>query len=160
MDEIERQLKKLSSIIPDASFASISRVAILNTPKPAKIPNISIGQFIRNIGLSLSVTVATVLVIVIASSLKSVNSVGSAVAGFGAVESEAASLEQDINVALREIDAFTEADKKTAFALTEAAGNSPAHLNISVINRELEAIEKVELDKRDEINLMLERAAF
>lgn len=160
MDELERQLKTLKSISPDASFVSISRAAVLNTPRTDRASAPSLRLLIRNLGLSLSVTTAAALVIVIVSSIKSADSVGSAVAGFGAVESEAATVEQDISVALKEINSFNEAGKKTAFALTEAADNGPAHLNISILNMELDNIEKVELDKKDEINLMLEKAAF
>lgn len=160
MDELEKQLKTLKSISPDASFASISRAAILHTPRTDRVHATSFGNLIKNLGLSLSVTAAAVLIIVIISSIKAADPVGSAVVRLGAIENEAEAVRQDINIALKEIDSFNEAGKKTAFALTEAANNGPAHLNISVLNMELKNIKEVELTEKDEINLMLERAAF
>lgn len=160
MDELEKQLKTLKSISPDASFTSISRAAILHTTRIDRIRVASVGNLIKNLGLSLSVTAAAVLIIVIINSIKAADPVGSAVVRFGTIENEAEAIRRDINIALKEIDSFNEADKKTALALTEAANNGPAHLNISVLNMELKNIEEVELTEKDEINLMFERAAF
>ena len=158
MDSLEKQLKKLQSISPDASFASSSRASILSTRKEYE-RKVAFFSVVKNVGLSLSITTAAFALLVAVNFLRVNNPVTSAVASLDEIEAEKQVIDQNVVAAKNEADFLNSSNRKTSMALTEAAGSSPSHLNPTVINKEIEKIDSVDFDKKDEIKNLLDKAS-
>ena len=158
MDALEKKLKKLQDITPDASFATSSRAAILSTRKNT-LRQETFANIFKNVGLSLSITTAAFTLLIAINYLRVNNPVNSAISSLDEIETEMTSIDQNLATAKEEVNSLKSANQKASMALTEAAGNGPSHLNTAIINQELETIENVDFDKEDEIKKLLEKAS-
>lgn len=158
MDSFEKNLKKLQSITPDASFAYSSRAAILSTRRDS-VKKVAFFSIVKNVGLSLSITTAAFALLVAVNYLRVNNPVNSAVASLDEIETEKQEIDQNVLAAKEEMSSSSSLNKKTSMALTEAAGNGPSHLNPTIINKEIEKIDNIDFDKQDEIKNLLDKAS-
>jgi len=153
MDNLEK-IKSLKSIMPDADFASISKSVILSSAKREVIKR----PFIYEFGISLGVMATAVTIAVLLGNVRAPSAI-LAVSNFNAVENEATTVGNDIDVALKEIGSFDQSAKKTALALNEAAGNGPAHLNESILSAEIEKLD-INSSSAEDVESLLDQAIF
>ncbi|MCK9187064.1 MAG: hypothetical protein PHS16_02100 [Candidatus Colwellbacteria bacterium] len=165
MNQIIKKLKPLQNIVPDAGFALSSKNTLMNAIKMEKSGFIVAG----NNGLTyrpaftapgfwagFAVMAATIFVIILLGNIQNPN-IARSISDIASIEENASSFENDINITLQEIKSYGDSAEKTSLALYEASSNGPAHLNSSLIRKELDTID-VDLPDPKKANDLLDQA--
>lgn len=139
MDKTIVKIKEIRSISPDAAFSSLSRSVILSSPRMETAQKTR-RPFFLELGLSFGVMAVAVMIAILIGNVRTPGSVVT-VAGLNDIENEAIAAKQDIDITLGDIRSFDEASGKTAMALREVSGNSPAHMNETVLTTEMEDLD-------------------
>lgn len=153
-NKIINEIKRLQDISPDAEFASLSKSMITSLPQNPK-PNFFHTHFL-NLTISFATTLALTLTVVIMGSLRTTPTPQSP--ELSAVEEEATTITQNIDASLNEISQYKESARKTDLALNEVTSINPTHLNTTILNEEINQIQKVDSSSGSQINNLLNEA--
>jgi len=152
MERLTEKLNILKNIVPDDDFAFSTKFSILASSRPAANVKFAVPGF----WASSAVMATVILVVVLITNIES-PSVTRSVSNITAIESVAASFENDINITLGEIRSYGDSASKTSVALYEASSNGPASINSSIIKKEFDTL-NVELPDPEEADRLLEQA--
>lgn len=151
MTPFEEQLKDLQKIKPDQGFAMMCREDILSSTANIK-PSIKLDIW-RNLGLTFSLALTTLLIVFISNNA-ALSSYSIANMENFAKETELS--QEQINITIAEINYHSDLASKTALALSEASAEGPAHLNQSLLMKELQDLK---LDSQNtDIESLLDQA--
>lgn len=150
-DQIIRQLKRLSAIMPDRNFAAVSRRTILalkiNEPVFAW-PNL---RFV-------SALVSFVAVVAVSVVLFSGNNASTALASPEVLNQEFNNL--NINIELKEVDYRQNTNQTIASALSEISDNKVRHLNQDVLRSESGNLDLNSDGTNPQIDQLLDKVIF
>lgn len=155
MDYFLRKMRLLKGIVPDADFALSSKMTILSQPQDVRQ---SVKLVKPEIWAGFAVMATVICLVFFLGNIKAPN-VAVSVSDIALLEQDALSFENDINIALKEIHSYKDSAQKTALALHEASSNDPAHINASLIGKELEKLD-IDIPEPSEADRLLERAIF
>lgn len=157
MEKTIAKIKTLKSISPDAGFASMSRSVILASAREEYLPKTG-KSFFYELGVSLGVMATAITVAVLLGGVKT-NDTTLVAANINAIQDEAITVGNDIDITLKEINSFNQSDKKTALALNEAAGNGPSHLNDAILSSEIKSLNLMSAPE-ESVTDLLDQAIF
>lgn len=151
MDNLTEQFQKMRHIVPDDDFTLSAKFSILATIKTDARPKLfAVPNFLTS-----SIIMATVILTAIVITNINPPSVSDSITSLVEMDTITASFEKDISITMGEIDAYAESAEKTAMALYEASSDAPAHINFSLIQSELDALNII-LPKPESVNQFLE----
>lgn len=155
---IVSRLEALRSITPDANFAFQARLAIMESKAVRKkFMEIFSPKNILNSGLALGL--GAVLLTVIAGGKSYLFPSSSVSFDERAILAEAATIQKDIDIHLRQVEFYSAAAEKTTVALNDASENGYGHVNKTVIQKEAMSID-VKSPVNSDIDKLLYEATF
>ncbi len=156
MDKIIRELNTLKSISPDASFARMSKAAIITTER--NLERNTLPSWMKSVAANASILALAVFAVVVVNGFQQGSNVASTVSAIDNIDKEIAIAQNDIDITIEEINSFGESAAKTSLALNEVSATGPDHLHASLLQREISEL-KVDPDLSGGINDLLEEAA-
>lgn len=157
MEKTVEKLKSLRSIVPDAGFASMSKSIIFASIKEESLAKKG-RPFFYELGVSLGVMATAIAIAVFLGGIKT-DDTALVAANINAVQEEAMTVNNDIDITLKEINSFDQSSKKTAMALNEAAGGGPSHLNETILSSEIENLD-LPVEPEKGVTELLDQAIF
>lgn len=156
MDRLTEKLRLLQNVVPNDDFAFSTKFSILASAQLS--PRVKFTFTASRFWVSSAVMVAILLVTILIGNIKA-PSVTKSVSEIAAIDSVAASFEDDIDITLKEIRSYSDSAAKTSVALYEASSSEPYHINPSLIKKEFDTL-NVTLPDPEEANKLLEEAIF
>lgn len=156
---IAARLEALRSIAPDANFAFQTRLSILESGRVGrkKLIEIFSPKNILNSGLALGL--GAVLLTLVAGGKSYLFPSSPVSFDERAILAEAATVQKDIDIHLRQVEFYAAAAEKTTVALNDASENGYGHVNRTVIQKEAMNID-VKSPVNSDIDKLLNEATF
>jgi hypothetical protein len=156
MNDFAEKLKELRRLEPRPEFIAESKRLLFAAPLPKKRLLIFNTYLWENLGLSFSVSLVALIVILTLTNLKT----GPAsVADLDSFEKETKLFAKNIDITLEEVRYYNASAQRTALALNEAAENGPGHLNATVLRKEMEGF-NLESAQNKNIEELLNKAVW
>lgn len=142
-------LKKLKETEPDKGFAERSLALILSVPQNKRVPFLS--GVIEAFQYSSAVVMASLLFVVILGGISALNNKLMSPAIMANLDDKKINEELDnlnLQIKLSEVQYYEDSFNKISVALNETSKNGPAHLDESVIEKEVQKINELESDNK------------